>query len=66
MSESPAPVDVSIVLPVYNEAGHLRAEIDRIRLAMDASHHSYELVVVDDGSDRRLRRGARAHRGDPP
>jgi glycosyltransferase involved in cell wall biosynthesis len=51
MSESPAPVDVSIVLPVYNEAGHLRAEIDRIRLAMDASHHSYELVVVDDGSN---------------
>ncbi len=51
MSESPATVDVSIVLPVYNEAGHLRAEIDRISLAMDASHFSYEIVVVDDGSD---------------
>lgn len=51
MSESPTTVDVSIVLPVYNEAGHLRAEIDRISLAMDASHFSYEIVVVDDGSD---------------
>lgn len=46
-----APLDVSIVLPVYNEAGHLREEIDRIRVAMDASHYSYEIVVVDDGSD---------------
>lgn len=44
-------VDVSIVLPVYNEKGHLRAEIDRIRAAMDASEFSYELVVVDDGSN---------------
>ena len=51
MSEPSPTVDVSIVLPVYNEAGHLRAEIDRIRLAMDASHYAYEIVVVDDGSD---------------
>lgn len=51
MSDPSPTLDVSIVLPVYNEAGHLRAEIDRIRLAMDASHHSYEIVVVDDGSD---------------
>ena len=27
---SGAEVDVSIVLPVHNEAGHLEAEIDRI------------------------------------
>lgn len=44
-------IDVSIVLPVYNEKGHLRAEIDRIRAAMDASEFSYELVVIDDGSN---------------
>ncbi len=50
MSEPAATVDVSVVLPVYNEAGHLRAEIDRICLALDASHYSYEIVVVDDGS----------------
>ncbi len=46
----PAP-DVSVVLPVYNEAGHLHEEIDRIRAALDASHHTYEIIVVDDGSD---------------
>jgi glycosyltransferase involved in cell wall biosynthesis len=43
--------DVSVVLPVYNEKGHLRAEIDRIRDALDASPFTYEIIVVDDGSD---------------
>lgn len=44
-------LDVSVILPVYNEKGHLRAEIDRIRVALDRSHHSYEIIVVDDGSN---------------
>jgi glycosyltransferase involved in cell wall biosynthesis len=44
-------LDVSIVLPVYNEKGHLREEIDRIRAAMDASEFSYEIIVIDDGSN---------------
>jgi glycosyltransferase involved in cell wall biosynthesis len=43
-------LDVSIVLPVFNEQGHLQAEIDRIRAAMDASRFSYEIIVIDDGS----------------
>jgi glycosyltransferase involved in cell wall biosynthesis len=44
-------VDVSIVLPVYNERGHLRQEIDRIHAAMNASSYSYEVIVVDDASN---------------
>ncbi len=43
-------LDVSIVLPVFNEAGHLGDEINRIRKSMDASELSYEIIVVDDGS----------------
>lgn len=43
-------VDVSVVLPVYNESAHLGAEIDRIAAAMEASRHTWEIVVVDDGS----------------
>lgn len=43
-------VDVSIVLPVYNESGHLAAELSRIQSAMDRSGLSYEIIVVDDGS----------------
>lgn len=42
--------DVSIVLPVHNEHGHLEAELTRIRSAMDASELSYEIIAVDDGS----------------
>ncbi len=45
-----AELDVSIILPVYNEVEHLKQEVDRIRIAMDASEYSYEIIVVDDGS----------------
>jgi polyisoprenyl-phosphate glycosyltransferase len=44
-------LDVSVVLPVYNERGHIREEIDRIRRALADSPYSFELIVVDDGSD---------------
>lgn len=44
-------LDVSVVLPVYNERGHLRAEIERIQQALTASPYSFEIIVVDDGSD---------------
>jgi len=44
-------LDVSVVLPVYNERGHLREEIDRIRVALEASKYSYEIIVIDDGSN---------------
>nr|MBA2388107.1 glycosyltransferase family 2 protein [Acidimicrobiia bacterium] len=37
--------------PIYNEKGHLRAEIDRIRAALEQSPYTFELIVVDDGSD---------------
>jgi len=49
----PLPVDapdVSIVLPIYNEAGHLDEEIARIRSGMDASSYTWEIVAVDDRS----------------
>ena len=42
--------DVTIVLPVFNEVGHIEAEIARIVAAMDASDYSYDLDVYDDGS----------------
>jgi len=45
-----AEFDVSIVLPVHNEAGHLEAEIDRIIEAITESAYSWELIIVDDGS----------------
>jgi glycosyltransferase involved in cell wall biosynthesis len=43
-------VDVTIVLPVFNEAGHLEDEIARIRTSMSESDYSFEILVLDDGS----------------
>jgi glycosyltransferase involved in cell wall biosynthesis len=53
-SETAQPY-VSIVLPCYNEEGHVLDEVDRICRAMDASGYRYELLAVDDAStDRTL------------
>ncbi len=43
--------DVSVILPVYNERGHLRTEIDRVNAALTASPYTFEIIVVDDGSN---------------
>jgi len=43
-------VDVSVVLPVFNEVGHLATEIHGIQEALQSSPLSFEIVVVDDGS----------------
>jgi glycosyltransferase involved in cell wall biosynthesis len=45
----PAPY-VTIILPCYNEQGHVMAEVARICAAMDASGYSYELLAFDDAS----------------
>jgi glycosyltransferase involved in cell wall biosynthesis len=47
---SSTAIDVSVVLPIYNEVEHVEQEILRIRTALDASTYTYEIVVVDDGS----------------
>lgn len=49
MNSSLSP-EVSVILPVYNEAEIIRLVIERIRPAMDALHRTYEIIVVDDGS----------------
>ena len=48
-------VDVTIVLPCYNEQDHVLTEIERITSAMDLSGLGYELLAIDDAStDRTL------------
>ena len=41
---------VTIILPCFNEEGHVIAEIERISAAMDASGYEYELMCVNDAS----------------
>ena len=49
-SQDGGPVDVSVVLPVYNEDVNLRAELVRITTALWSSPYTWEVLVVDDGS----------------
>ncbi|HEV2088079.1 MAG TPA: glycosyltransferase family 2 protein [Cryptosporangiaceae bacterium] len=43
-------LDVTVVLPCYNEQEHVVAEVERITAAMEASPFRYELLVIDDKS----------------
>src|SRR6187399_119277 len=47
----PEPVlDVSIVVPVYNEEESVTLLVEEVHAAMDATGKRFELVLVDDGS----------------
>jgi len=46
----PEQVDVTVVLPCYNEVGHVLAEIERIDAALAASPYTYDIDVYDDCS----------------
>lgn len=39
-----------MVLPVFDEAGHLELELKRIREGLDGSGLTYEIIALDDGS----------------
>ncbi len=50
---SPAPIaspDLSLVVPVYNEEENLSPLVAEIASALVPSGHTYELLLVDDGS----------------
>jgi glycosyltransferase involved in cell wall biosynthesis len=51
MVESTDSVQVSIVLPAYNEANAIERVIREIREAMKDTPYSHEILVVDDGSE---------------
>jgi glycosyltransferase involved in cell wall biosynthesis len=41
---------VSVILPCYNEEGHVVAEVERICAAMGSSGYTYEVLAIDDAS----------------
>jgi len=43
-------MQLSIVIPVYNEIESAPVLVSSLRRVMDSSHFSYEIVLVDDGS----------------
>ena len=46
----PAPVDLSVVVPMYNEEAVLPLLVERLRPVADAWGVPYEILCVDDGS----------------
>jgi len=42
--------EVSVIVPVFNEADNLAELVDRVHAAMTGCARSFELLVVDDGS----------------
>lgn len=49
-ADEPERLDVTVVLPCYNEQDHVLAEVERITSALDASGYRYELLAIDDAS----------------
>jgi glycosyltransferase involved in cell wall biosynthesis len=39
---------LSVILPAYNESGHIYANLARVCAALQG--HDFEVIVVDDGS----------------
>ena len=47
---APAAVDLSVVIPVLDEAENLPTLAERLTRSLDALGNTYEIIVVDDGS----------------
>lgn len=43
--------ELSLVLPAYREGSHIEASLSRLRSILSGLKYSWEIVVVDDGSD---------------
>ncbi len=46
-------IDISLVIPLYNEDEYLKELTDWISTVMDKNHFTYEVLLVDDGSKDR-------------
>ena len=48
---SPRTVDVSLIIPAYDEARRLPATLATVLAFLDSQPYSWELIVADDGSE---------------
>ena len=44
-------MDISVIVPLYNEAESIAPLTDWIKRVMDDNHFTYEIIMVDDGSN---------------
>ena len=47
---SQRPIDVSIIIPCYNEMEVIEENVPRIEAIMQATRYTYEIILIDDGS----------------
>ena len=66
VSESQHPPEITVITPMYNEAGSIQANIRRILAAMESLGVPWEYILVDDGSTDTGLEEARAQIGDNP
>lgn len=50
LQNQPAPIDLSVVIPVYNEKESLPILYDRLTRVLGRLRLTYEMIFVDDGS----------------
>lgn len=50
---APPPVDISVVIPIYNEEENLELLHNRLKKTLEKIGRSYEIILVDDGSHDR-------------
>ncbi|MDI7262127.1 MAG: glycosyltransferase, partial [Thermodesulfobacteriota bacterium] len=48
--KNPEPVEISVVVPVFNEEGNLPILISKLVQVLNPLGLSYEVIFVDDGS----------------
>lgn len=51
----PNPFRLSVVVPCYNEGAHLQAFIEALRKAVTSITSSYEIILINDGSNDNTR-----------
>jgi glycosyltransferase involved in cell wall biosynthesis len=66
MPAAQSPVGLSLVVPAYNEVRRLPPTLTRIKEYLNGGGESYEVIVVDDGSDDGTAAAAEAIAADWP
>jgi dolichol-phosphate mannosyltransferase len=66
MADSMERVSLSVIIPVFNEAGNIQPLVERLKFALSESLGLAEIIFVDDGStDQTLFELRRAQEGEP-
>jgi glycosyltransferase involved in cell wall biosynthesis len=63
-TNTPMPIDYSVIVPAYNEAEELPATLAAIRRAMDQTTYTGECIVVNNNSDDNTAAVAKEHGAD--